>query len=72
MIMIKKFKLTPSEKKKYVLPTDTDYEILDKCKKLEKMKLTKEERFLVKLIKTQLEADWRKPLLKVLNKLLKK
>lgn len=70
--LTKRFKVTPSEKKKYVLLTDDDFEILAKCKQLEKLKLTKEDRFLVKLIKTQLEDDWRKPLLKKVNLLLKK
>jgi len=36
------------------------------------MKLKKEDKFLIKLIKTQLEDAWRKPLLKTLNKLLDK
>lgn len=70
--LTKQFKITPTEKKKYVLSTDADFEILDRCKQLEKLKLTKEDKFLVKLIKTQLEDDWRKPLLKTLNQLLKK
>ncbi|NQU98853.1 hypothetical protein HQ533_05270 [Candidatus Woesearchaeota archaeon] len=64
--------LTPLEKKKYVMPTDRDFEILAKCKELEKLKLTKEDKLLVKFIKTQLERDWRKPLLVKLNKLLRK
>ena len=35
------------------------------------MKLAKEDKFIIKLIKTQLENDWRKPLLKTLDNLLK-
>jgi hypothetical protein len=66
------FKITSAEKKRYILSTDTDLEILLKCKQLEKEKLTREDRFLVKFIKTQLEDDWRKPLIKTLNNLLKK
>ncbi|MBI5003114.1 hypothetical protein HZC31_07040 [Candidatus Woesearchaeota archaeon] len=67
-------KYTPSafERKKYVLATQKDIEILEKCKELEKRKLTKEEEKLVKLIKTQLEEDWRTPLRKAVDKLLKK
>lgn len=65
-------KITPAEKKKYVLSTDADFEILAKCKQLEKLKLTKEDRYFVEFLKTQLEDDWRKPLLKTLNRLLKK
>ena len=65
-------KITPLEKKKYVLSKESDFKILVKCKQLEKLKLNKEDRFLVKLIKTQLEQDWRKHLLKTLNQILKK
>lgn len=68
----RRFKVTPTEKKKYVLSLDTDFEILAKCKQLEKLKLTKEDKRLVKLIKTQLEENWRKSLLRMLNQLLKK
>lgn len=70
--LAKGFKVTAKEKKRYVLSTDDDFEILAKCKQLEKLKLTKEDRFLVRLIKTQLEDDWRKTLLKAANLLLKK
>ena len=70
--LTKQFKVTASEKKNYVLSTNEDFEILAKCKKLEGLKLTKEDKFLVKLIKTQLEYEWRKTLLKPLNQLLKK
>lgn len=70
--LTKQFKITPTERKRYVLLTNTDFEILDRCKQLEKLRLSKEDRFLVRLIKTQLEDDWRKPLLKTLNRLLKK
>ncbi|OGY41192.1 MAG: hypothetical protein A2Y82_01980 [Candidatus Buchananbacteria bacterium RBG_13_36_9] len=64
--------LTPSENRKYLLPEKRDFEILGKCKELEKMKLSKTDREKVKLIRTQLERDWRKYLLVELNKLLKK
>ena len=70
--MAKQIKITSLEKRKYVLAKDIDYEILMKCKELEKLKLSKEDRFLVQFIKTQLEQDWRKPLSIALNKLLKK
>jgi len=70
--LIKKYKLTPAEKKKYFMPSDRDYEILDKCKKLKKLKLTKEDRYLVEFILTQLYDDWRKPLIRELDKLLRK
>lgn len=66
------FEATSSDKRKYVLPEERDFEILDKCKRLEKINLTKEDKYLVNFIKTQLIDDWRKPLLKELNLLLKK
>jgi len=55
-----------------VLSLDIDFEILAKCKQLEKLNLSKEDKFLVKLIKSQLEYDWREPLIRTLNKLLRK
>jgi hypothetical protein len=69
---MKKYEPTPEEKKKYLLPEERDFEILAKCNQLEKLELTKEDKFLVGFIMTQLEADWRKHLLEVLNKLIKK
>ena len=69
---MKKYIPTAFERKKYVLATQKDIEILGKCKELEKRRLTKEERILVKLVKTQLEEDWRTPLRKAVDKLLKK
>lgn len=68
----KKISATKHEKKKYVLSTKQDYEILGMCKELEKRKLTKQGKSVVKLIKSQLEHDWRKPLKRELNKLVKK
>ncbi len=70
--MKKKYNITTHERKKYVLATKRDVKILEKCKELEKRKLTKEERTLVKLIKAQFEDDWRKSLIKIVNKLLKR
>lgn len=64
--------LTKTEKRKYVMSTNQDYEILEKSKQLEKLQLTNQEKILVKLIKTQLEYDWRKYLIQGLNKLLRK
>ena len=57
---------------KYVLKTKRDVEILNGCNKLLKNKLSKSDRDLVLLIKTQLESDWRKYLLIKLNKILHK
>lgn len=68
----KKFKVSPIDKKKYVLATDADLEILGICNILVKQKLSENDRKLVDLIKSQLLDDWRSPLLKALNQLLKK
>lgn len=66
------FKVIPYDKRRYLLPEDRDYEILDKCKRLEKLQLSRKDKYLVKFIKTQLIKDWRKPLLVELNRLLRK
>lgn len=58
--------------KKYLLPTDADVKILNKCNELEKLPLSKNDRELVEFIKTQLEKDWRTPLLNKLDFLLEK
>ena len=58
--------------KKYIVKTKRDIDILNLCKKLEKLNLSKKDKNLVALIKTQLEKDWRKHLLKTLNKIFKK
>src|SRR3989338_3369945 len=70
--LTKKLAITQSEKKKYVLPTDIDYQILEKIKLLEKKNLKKEDAVFVKFIRSQLEREWRKPLLKMLDRLLSK
>ncbi|MBI4453596.1 hypothetical protein HY636_03040 [Candidatus Woesearchaeota archaeon] len=54
------------------MSTNEDYEILKKVKVLEKLKLTKEDKTLMQLIKTQLEFEWRKYLIKTLDTILKK
>ena len=58
--------------KKYLLKTKRDLEILKLCNKLLKLELSKSDKDLVLLIRTQLEKDWRKHLINQLSKLLKK
>jgi len=70
--LARKFPLTKAEERKYVMATDADYEILSKVNRLEKSNLSKEEKELVRLIRTQLELDWRKWLIKELDRLLEK
>ena len=72
MKLKKRFPLTKTEQRKYVMSTNEDYEILKKVKQLQKLTLAKEEKILLWLIKTQLEPKWRKYLLQTLNKLCKK
>jgi len=56
--------------KKYIIDEPRDREIFEKVKKLEQLKLNKNDKETIKLIKTQIEGDWRKYLLEALNKLL--
>jgi hypothetical protein len=67
-----RIKLTTAEKKKHLLPEVRDFEILAKVKELGKKDLNNEDKKLIKLIKSQLERDWRKYLIEKLNQLLKK
>ncbi|OGH71794.1 MAG: hypothetical protein A2921_03400 [Candidatus Magasanikbacteria bacterium RIFCSPLOWO2_01_FULL_43_20b] len=57
---------------KYVMSVDDDFEIMNLIKQIEKKKLLKSDREVIKLLKTQLEHDWRLPLKIFLEKLIKK
>ncbi|OGY45947.1 MAG: hypothetical protein A3J62_01440 [Candidatus Buchananbacteria bacterium RIFCSPHIGHO2_02_FULL_38_8] len=65
-------KILPKDKKKYILADKKDFIILNKIYKLEKKLLSRDDRKLVKFIRTQLERDWRTPIIKLLDQLLKK
>jgi len=67
--LTKKSVAISGEKERYVLSTDDDLEILSLCKELESSKLSMADIETVKLIKSQLEYDRRKPLLASLKKL---
>lgn len=69
MKMRKPLKITAAEKKKYALKTTSDIKILAACKKLEKMRLAANDKATIKLIKTQLLHNWRKPLERQIRKL---
>lgn len=69
---MEKFLIKPRDKKKLRMDEKRDYQILKKVYQLEKRKLTREQKELVTFLKTQLEDDWRAPLIKYLNKLLKR
>ncbi len=58
--------------KRYLIDNRRDLSIYTQIKKLEKKKLSKQDKELVKFIKTQLEKDWRKYLLIKLKKLNKR
>ena len=65
-------KINTKDKKRYVLGEERDYKILEQIYKLEKCKLTPEDKNILKFARTQLEHDWRKPLIKFLDKLTEK
>jgi DNA-binding MarR family transcriptional regulator len=60
------------ERRKYVLATPLDLEILAKCRELKEKKLGQCEMEMVALIETQLKREWREELISKLNQLLKK
>lgn len=66
---MEKIKIIKEGNKKYIIDEKRDLEIYKKIKKLEKKKLNKQNKGILKLIKTQLEEDWRKYLIQELNKL---
>lgn len=70
--LTKQFPVKSRDRKRYVLATDHDYLILDKIYELERKMLSDKDETLVKLIRTQLELHWRTPIIRFLNKLLKK
>lgn len=67
-----KFGISEEEENKYLLPNEEDYEILSIIKSLEGKSLSDHDREIVQLIKTQLRAEWRRPLTKRLEQLKQK
>lgn len=63
--------ITLKEKRKYLLKNKRDVQILNLIHDLEKIKLSNYEEFLILLTRTQLERNWRKPLIDIL-KIIKK
>ncbi|MBI2133797.1 hypothetical protein HYU11_03900 [Candidatus Woesearchaeota archaeon] len=70
--LTKRFAITKTEEKKYAMSTDEDYEILYKIKQLGKLKLNAADSHLVKLIRSQLEHDWRRPLIKEIERIMRR
>lgn len=60
------------EKRKYVLSEERDYVILDKIHGLEAKNISSEDREVIKFIRTQLEKEWREPIIEFLDKLAEK
>lgn len=65
-------KITRLERKKHLLKEKNDLLILQKIKEIETYKLNNKNKEIVKLIRAQLEYNWRTPLIKYLNKILRK
>ncbi|MBU0979424.1 MAG: hypothetical protein KJ709_01340 [Nanoarchaeota archaeon] len=59
--------INEKEKEKYLLFEKRDTAILEMIHELEKADLSDYEEFLVSWTRTQLEKDWRKPLLQILE-----
>jgi len=55
--------------KKYLIDEKRDLIIFNKIKELEKKRLNNQDKKIIKLIKTQLEKDWRKYVIDYLKKL---
>ncbi|MDP2949106.1 MAG: hypothetical protein Q8P22_06170 [Chloroflexota bacterium] len=67
----KKVIVSPAEGQRYPLPSPLDRDILAKIHQAEEIPdLGSSERFLLLLIRSQLEVPWREPLLQVLDTLL--
>ncbi|MBD3304524.1 hypothetical protein GF343_05230 [Candidatus Woesearchaeota archaeon] len=59
--------ISVKEKKKYPMPEKDDFVILDLIHDLEKHRMSSTEKFIVLWTRTQLEDDWRKPLIQILQ-----
>ena len=70
--LTKQFRVPPWERAHYVLATDEDFAILAKLRSLERLPLSAEDRRLVRFIRSQLILEWRKPVLRTLDRLLTK
>jgi len=71
MKFMNKIKFKKEDLEKYALKTKQDFEILEKIYQLEEGDLDKNDEKLVKFIRTQLEDDWRTPIVKLLDQMLK-
>ena len=67
-----KYGVTEQEEAEYLMPNEEDYVVLAKVKTLENKNLSDHDKELVEMIRSQLKADWRTPLLEKLEILLQK
>lgn len=63
-------KLTAYEKRNYVLSDKKDFIILAKIKEVKNHKLSRNDKEMINLIRSQLKKNWRLPLIKYLDKLI--
>lgn len=70
--LTQKFNVTDEEKAKYSLSTDQDYEILEMIHRLEAKSLSAEDAEIIEFVRTQLEDDWRTPIVEFLERMSKK
>ena len=68
---IYKMKFPPKQKNKYVFDNEQDRRIYNKLLYFKNKKLSKDETTLIKFLFSQLEKNWRDPLEKFIDKLLK-
>ena len=61
--------ITKADLKKYALVKEKDIQILKQIKQLEQKNLDKVDLRMLKFIKSQLERDWRKPLIGEIKKI---
>ena len=64
-----KYGIKPDEESGYVMADERDYAILAKIKELEAKDLCEVDKETVAFCRTQLEDDWRKPLIEKLDEI---
>ncbi|MFC1598165.1 hypothetical protein ACFL2M_01390 [Patescibacteria group bacterium] len=70
--MPRPYQPTKEELERYELPEEQDLEILGKIHELESEELSDADKQLVIFLRTQLEEDWRTPLLEFIDAMHKK
>lgn len=72
LVIRNKFGISEEEERAYQFPNEEDYEIFSIIKSLESKNLSSHDKEIVEVIKSQLKADWREPLLEKLKQLIQK